>query len=362
MFRAKWVRILGATSVPFLFWGCMGDARYGALGAACPQMTGSMDPLDAHYSASAHADTELKAFVAATRDLIDASMQIETETMQACQRMGLDLGIDESAMRPSTDEPGAQAQAACAALAQRIDAILRAGAGVRVSVAPPACSADLQGKARCSGACTAEVDPGEIVARCEPGKLAGQCVGTCGGGCEGTCQGECEGQCSARDASGKCAGHCSGTCHGSCDATCHARCEGQWQAPRCEGHVRAPSADAQCEASCNARAEIRAQCTPARVTVQASRSTADVARLGATLQANLPLLFHAERALGVRLTGSAETLARIGGELPNVLGDAGEEAMACTAAAADATLAASARIRVSVQASASISGRIGAGT
>jgi hypothetical protein len=85
-------------------------------------------------------------------------------------------------------------------------------------------------------------------------------------------------------------------------------------------------------------------------------------RLAATLQQNLPLLLHAEFALGKRMAGSAETLVRVGAELPRVIGDAGAQAIACTAAAADASVTASARIRVSVQASASVSGRVGAGT
>lgn len=89
---------------------------------------------------------------------------------------------------------------------------------------------------------------------------------------------------------------------------------------------------------------------------------AEVMRLAATLQQNLPSLLHAEFALGKRLIGSAETVVRVGAELPNIIGDAGAEAIACTAAAANASVSASARIKVSVQASASVTGRVGAGT
>jgi hypothetical protein len=98
------------------------------------------------------------------------------------------------------------------------------------------------------------------------------------------------------------------------------------------------------------------------VAVQGGQNVADVMRLAATLQQNLPLLLHAEFALGKRLLASAETVVRVGAALPNVLGDAGAEALACTAAAADASVVASARIRVSVEASASVTGRVGAGT
>lgn len=342
--------------------GCLGDSRYGALGLACPQMTGSMDPLDARYAADVAVNAKVASFVGAARDLSEVSVQIEGEAAEACRRMGRDLDIPEDTMRPPASEPGGEAKAACGALGARIDTLLRAGFRASVSVRPPACSVDAQAGARCSGSCSGQIDPGRIVAECQPARLSGYCSGTCQGSCEGTCRGQCDGQCSVRDASGQCAGRCSGTCHGGCDATCHARCDGQWQAPRCEGYVQGPQVDAQCQASCNARAEIRASCVPAQVLVQSSASTQDFARLAATLQANLPLLIHAEVALGKRLIGTSETLVRVGADIPKLIGEAGAQAVACVAAAADASVTASVRIKVSVQASASVSGRVGAGT
>jgi hypothetical protein len=85
------------------------------------------------------------------------------------------------------------------------------------------------------------------------------------------------------------------------------------------------------------------------------------ARLAATLQANLPELLHAEFSLGQRVIPSARTLVQVGGSLPQVIGDAGAEAVACVAAAGDASVQASARIDVTVRASASVSGRVGVG-
>lgn len=341
---------------------CMQGGKFGALGAACPKLTGNADPMTMSFSANAKADVKVRAFVAAARDLADVSVQMEGEAAEACRRIGQDLGMQPSELASRSDEPGGSAQVACNAVGARIDAMLRQGAQIRVSVQPPQCSANFDARARCSGTCQAQVDPGEIVARCEPARLSGFCSGRCTGGCEGTCRGQCDGQCSMRDASGQCAGRCSGTCYGGCDATCHARCEGQWQAPRCEGYVQGPSVDAECQASCNARAEFRGGCTPAQVAVQGGQNVAEVMRLAATLQQNLPSLLHAEFALGKRLIGSAETVVRVGAELPNIIGDAGAEAIACTAAAANASVSASARIKVSVQASASVTGRVGAGT
>jgi hypothetical protein len=124
--------------------------------------------------------------------------------------------------------------------------------------------------------------------------------------------------------------------------------------------VRPPSADAECNASCNAHAEFTASCQPAQVNVQGSQNLDLALRLAATLRANLPLLLHAEVALGKRLAGSVRTVVDVGAQLPRVVGDAGAEGLACIAAASNASVQASARINVSIQASASVSGKVGA--
>jgi hypothetical protein len=124
--------------------------------------------------------------------------------------------------------------------------------------------------------------------------------------------------------------------------------------------VQPPSSDAECNASCNAQVEFQASCTPAQVQVRSGQNAELAVRLAQTLQANLPQLIHAELALGKRLTGSARVVVSVGSQLPNVVGNAGAEAMACVAAASSATVTASMRIDVSIQASASVTGRVGA--
>jgi hypothetical protein len=340
----------------------MGGGAYGPLGAACPQMMRG-DPLGASYSANARANAKVAAFVAASADLIQVSVAMENLAADACRRMGRDLGVPEAQMavqNGSGAEPGAGAEVACGAVSARIDEILRTGVQVRVDARPPQCQANLDAKARCDGVCNASVDPGAIVASCEPAKLSGFCQGRCAGQCDGTCQGECQGQCSAKDAAGRCVGRCQGACNGGCDATCHVRCEGQWQAPQCQGYVRPPSADAECTASCSARANFEAQCQPGAVNVQASQNTEQVLRLVATLRANLPDLLKAEIGLGKRVVSDARAVVQIGASLPRALGDAGAEAVACVAAAGSASASASVRIDVSIRASASVSSRVGA--
>lgn len=140
------------------------------------------------------------------------------------------------------------------------------------------------------------------------------------------------------------------------EAQCQGSCEGSAQ-----GAVRGPSASgsssAECQGSCRAHANVNASCSPALVSAQVAQG--DAGRLAATLQANLPLLLHAELALGRRLAGDIQTVGQIGAQLPRVVGNAGARALACVAAAADVTASASARINVSVQASASVSGKVG---
>jgi hypothetical protein len=347
-------------AVPALGMSACQGGKFAPGGMACPQFQSNQDPLTMSFSANARADAKIRGFVASAKSLVNVSLQMEALALDSCMRMGTDLGLSAAQMSTQSNEPGAGVQAACGAVAAQIDGILRQGVQVQVQVVPPQCSANVEAKAQCEGACDVSVDPGQIVAQCEPARLSGYCNGRCIGQCDGQCNGQCNGQCSAYDANGQCAGQCNGTCDGGCNAKCHAQCQGQWQAPECEGMVRPPSADAECNASCNAHANLNAQCTPAQVQVYGAPSADMANRLFATLQANLPNLLYAQMALGSRVMQDAQVLVQVGANLPKVVGDAGLEALACIGTAAQATAQASARINVSVQASASVSGRVGA--
>ncbi len=349
----------GAACAGLVVASCSGG--FGGIGkAACPYLQPQADPLSATFTADLRANGKIRTFVQAAKDIAQVSLQIEAEAADACTRMGTDLGLHPQWMS-AQNGPGGRAKGACEALAQHIDGILRQGIQVRVGVAAPQCQASVDAEARCQGACDVTVNPAQIVATCNPPQLSGFCQGRCVGHCDGRCTGQCNGQCSQMDAQGQCAGQCNGDCYGGCDATCHVRCEGQWQSPQCQGQVRPPSADAECNASCHAHADVSATCTPPQVQVQVSQNTEMAARLLATLQANMPQLLHAQIALGRRLATDIQTVVQIGKQLPNIVGQAGFNALACVAAAADAAVEASVRVQVSVQASASVSGRVGAG-
>lgn len=316
--------------------------------------------MSASFSAQAKANATIRAFVQASGDLMLLAEQIEAEVAAACLRMGRDLGVPEADMAPRKGAGGAVA-GACTPVSARIDAILQQGVSAKLtaSVTPPECTVSADAYASCAGSCDVNVDPGYVVAHCEPARLSGTCEGKCVGQCDGTCRGACNGTCATKDASGACAGACSGSCEGKCDATCHVKCEGTWKAPRCEADVKGPSADAKCDASCKAHADFKAQCTEGKVVVSASVNTGDFPKLVATLSANLPVLIKAQIAYGKRLAGSIQALVEIGGDLPKAVGDATTKGVACMSAAANSVVSAQVSINVSVQASASVSGKAG---
>jgi hypothetical protein len=337
-----------------------GGAFSGLSTAACPELSAGVNDSGAIYTSRADLNVKIASFISATKDLMTVSARAEAEAAEACLRIGRDIGLTDAQMAPR-DEAGGHAAGACAAVSARMDAILSTGVRFQAQVTPPYCQADAQAQANCSGSCSGQVNPGQIVAQCEPARLSGFCQGRCEGRCEGRCMGDCQGQCMQRDAQGRCAGGCNGNCIGTCDATCHTRCSGQWQAPRCEGSVTPPSADAECNASCRAHANFTASCTPAQVSVQANQNSQAALHLAGSLQANLPMLLHAQIALGKRVLADADTMVQVGGNLPNIIGQAGAHAVACVAAAANMSVHATASIKVTVQASANVSARAGAG-
>ncbi len=330
-----------------------GTPLAGALGnAACPELRGGA--MNANFDADARANATIRAFVTASGDLAEVAMRVQNDVFEACERMADDLGIPENERRPRSDND-AKVSASCGAVGAKIDAILNKGvsAKIRADVTPPQCQVNAQAEAQCKGQCNAQVDPGNIKATCAPGHLYGKCTGTCTGTCNGACNGECQGSTGA-------GGQCNGTCKGTCSGDCKGNCSVDFQEPKCDLQGRAPSADARCEGSCKAHADLTAQCTEARVKIQGAVDTGEMPKLVATLERNLPPLVRAQIAYGQRIGDDVQILVRTGSELPNAFGHLTARAGACVAAAANATVSAQATLRVSVQASASVTAKSGA--
>jgi len=328
-------------------------------GAACPELSGGGSALKGQFTGQAGLNVKIGAFVQAAKDLVALSARMDAEVTSACQRMGADLGVAPAQMQATPNV--AASTAACNAVAAEIGAALKGGVTLKAQFTPPKCEVNVAARASCEGQCKVEVEPAQIVAKCDPGKLSGQCKGTCKGQCDGTCNGTCQGECTAKDAQGKCTGQCKGTCQGSCSATCHASCQGEWQAPKCEGSVTGPKVDADCKASCDASAKITAQCTKPALDLQASANAEALGKVLATLRANLPVLITAQFKIGKEIAGDLQTLVRIGGQLRGEIGGAGAKAVACVSAAATAVASASVSVNVSFKASASVNGKAGVG-
>lgn len=322
-------------------------------GIACPELSGGGSALGLSYSAKAELNAKIGAFVQAAKDLKRLSAQMDVEVTGACKRIGADIGVPAQEMAPR--EGVGASSAACGAVKTKIGALLQGGVTIKTQYTPPKCEVDAQAHAGCDARCKVDVDPGEIVAKCEPAKLSGRCQGTCKGQCDGRCEGTCNGECTAKDAQGRCVGQCKGTCSGKCDATCHASCQGSWQAPKCEGHVTPPKVDADCKASCDASVKFAARCSKPQLDIQTSGNAQALGKLIASLQVNLPVLLTAQVKLGREVAGEIKTLVRLGGELRGKLQGAGNKAVACVAAAAEAVAVASASVNVSVQVSVSVS-------
>lgn len=323
-------------------------------GVACPALASGGDALAVQYTAKAELNAKVGAFVQAAKDLQRLAVQMDAEITGACRKIGADIGVAPAAMQPH-DNLG-PSQAACGAVSAKIQGLLKGGVKLQASYTPPKCEVDASAKARCSGRCEVDVDPGQIVASCTPAKLSGRCQGTCKGQCDGRCSGQCNGECAVKDAQGRCAGKCEGTCQGKCDATCHASCEGTWQAPKCEGKVTPPKVDADCKASCQASVKFAAQCSRPQLDIKTSAEAAALSKLVASLSANLPVLLAAQIKLSREVGGEIQTLVRLGGELRGKLQGSGEKAIACVTAAASAVASASISVNVSIKASASVSG------
>jgi hypothetical protein len=326
--------------------------------AACPEW-GSGRAVGANFVADASLNAQIGVFVQSALEIAALTKSIAGEVRIACTNMGRDLGLDDAKLAPA-DGPSGDVKGPCAAVAARIDEIMSAQARVEVRYTPPKCSVNADFEAQCHAECKVEIDPGRVVAQCEPAHLSGRCEGTCHGECEGSCHGECQGECSAKDAQGRCVGSCSGTCKGRCDATCHARCEGTWKAPHCAVEIERPKAEAECAASCKARADVKAACTKPSVDVRADAAAGDFAKLAATLRTNLPALVNAQIRLGRQLRHDVELMADAGASLRGRLQGAGSHAIACVGAAVNAMAEASVRVSVSVEVSASVSGKVGA--
>jgi hypothetical protein len=338
----------------------------GGLGAQCRGDFGSNN-----------AAAKIEAFLLATAEFSDAALGVENDLLAACQRMGQALGMTENELAGAGRDG---VQQVCSAVNDRFRSemqAVRAASGVTVEIQsrPPHCEVSVDAYAQCTAECEARVDPGSVEVTCEGGEIRGRCSAQCQGSCaadidaacSGTCEGMCDGRCSATAADGSCAGRCDGTCRGSCvvegQASCQGECRGgcsvEYEEPYCTGRVRPASASARCRASCDARMEARARCTPGETRMNVSggldpamrpRAEAVQRAVAEGLGAILSLRERVQR-----LQTSGREIARLAPELPSAAAAVGIGAAACATAAAGSVADSMASVSVSVDVSVSIS-------
>jgi len=326
--------------------------------------TGACDKASAKISAilSANANANATVIISAGECTVNADIQAQCEG--SCKA---DVTCTEPDITVRCD-PGQ--------LTGQCDAMCSASA---------VCEGSIDVRAECSGTCAAECT-GTCSGSCT-GTITGGCSGMCDGKCDGVatpaggmanCAGMCEGKCSQLSATAMCTGQCSATCKGKCagectldnmssincgaNVSCKGGCSVAYTAPKCEAALKPPMCmgDASCQASCSGRAELKAQCKPATVKFSFTGDSADLVKLKAAIETNLPKIWLAAKTQGPIAVKAAGRVVDAGAGAVSAAATFGGKAIACAGAAASATVSASASVSVSVQASASVSTSCGA--
>lgn len=388
------------------------EAAQKAAGLDCPAMdTGDFASLK--FSGGVKVEGKVKGFLSAAYDLKKIAVDMEAGLMASCGKLGKDIGVTDAEMKAEAGG-GKGAEKVCGAVAAKISGMLKADASAKLSldIGAPKCSVDVDVMSKCFGDCGSPVQGGELKASCSGGEISGKCdakcegkcsveagasctgscsaecsgscdagfSGECGGKCDGKCdgksskgkpcKGKCEGKCEA-NAKGSCSGTCGGKCSGSCEAKAGGKCEGscsggcsvKMKAPKCSGEFKPPSVSLDCQVSCAAKGAVSAKCEPPPIKITVNgKASAELEKLVAALQADLPEIVKIQLGVGARVGAAAAGVVKAGAEVKDVAVQAGMQAGVCVATALAASVSASASLKVNVSASASVGGSAKGGT
>lgn len=117
----------------------------------CPDLTGGADLLEVSFAGAAASDGEIRVFVSTARGLNDVIVEMERLAIDACRRMGRDLGAPPPRGGASLDE---QCEPVRAAVAQ----LQREGLELRISIAAPRCEVDGSRRVRCEAIASTSAD------------------------------------------------------------------------------------------------------------------------------------------------------------------------------------------------------------
>jgi len=355
--------------------------------AACPEFAS-----DFGASLGADVDVNVRTFMLAAGNFDVLAEGMIADVSNACIEIAKAGGGNASKWEGL--EGSDLVEAACLEAQTRIDAVLVAGVSIEFLVEGGGCQVSLDATADCYAQCDVDgkCTPGQLEAKCEPGKLAGSCSGECSGSCQaeagsvackgtcsatcsGSCNAECVGKCNGQDSTGACDGTCEGRCQGTCDGscsgecvytapkaacegTCRGECDVEFTEPYCEGKFEAPECDidVDCQANCEASVQATAVCTPPQVTYRVvAGGNGDIDALAAALQKHLPALLVNIATRGEALIDTATTLATSADAIATSSGELSAKAGACAAVAAKAALSATLNVKASVSVSVDVS-------
>jgi hypothetical protein len=287
----------------------------------------------------------------------------------------------------------AEAQASCEAACKTDVTCTEATTTMRC---PPAelsvqCGAECMAQATCQGRVDLEAN---CMGKCESectGSCSGELHGTTEGGCVGMCEGKCDGVLTPKGGMASCTGTCVGRCsqphpmakcHGKCASSCNGKCKGECKLdatasmscgtnvackggctamptePKCETELNPPvcTGDKSCEASCSAHASAKVICAPLTLTLGCDVDlTGDLAKLKATIEANLPKILLIAKTQGPLVSRALQNVSATGKAVVDSSASLGGKAIACAGTAATASLKATSSMSVSVSASTSVS-------
>ena len=211
-----------------------------------------------------------------------------------------------------------------------------------VDVGTPTCRLDVAAVTGCLGV---PLDPVALKLSCQGGDVGGQCDGDC----QGTCSAGAGAAAMQGNADGSASGHCAGTCTGGCSVA--------YKAPTCSGDFKPPMGafTEKKLIACGLKGIAATKCdVPVAVNVNGSGG-ADLQKLVASLQANLPAIAAIQVGTAPKMAAAVAGVTKAGFDLKSSITKVGIHGGACVATGVAKVAVASTGIKSNIDASASVS-------
>ncbi len=349
--RLSWPMVVFGLSVPWTVNCGMVNGIKSAANAADPRC-GEMETGDfSQFSIKGQpvVEADVKAFMDASYTFNKIVVDTEANLIASCASIGKDIGVDQAVLdlKPDGGNSGAKV---CGAVAAKIGDMLKASPGVTLSVnvGTPTCRLDIGAVTDCLGV---PLDPAALTLSCQGGDVGGQCDGDC----QGTCSGGAAAGAAQSSAGGSAGGHCAGTCTGGCSVA--------YKAPTCSGDFKLPPGTfgEKKLIACGLKGIAATKCdVPVNVTANGGES-ADLQKLVASLQANLPAIAAIQVGTAPRITAAVAGVTKAGFDLKSTITQVGIHGGGCVAAGVAKVATASTAIKSNIDASASVSASLSGG-